>query len=96
MSSIAQPSLCHLLPISLRIDVITSFLAEVIANNANGLSVGILVTVDFTVMSNGALPSLPIQPGTTPPGGTVAACCGCSRQASAGGPDAKSQNNPTP
>ena len=43
-----EPSLCQLLPISLRIDVMTSFQSEVVANNGNGLSVGILASVNFT------------------------------------------------
>ena len=57
-----ESSLCQLLPISLRIDVMTSFLAEVTANNGNGLSVGILVTVNFNGMSDSPTVNLRPEP----------------------------------
>ena len=40
----------------------TSFQAEVIANNCNGLSVGILVTVNFTDMNDSPVVNLPPEP----------------------------------
>ena len=58
----AAPSFCQLLPISLRINVMPSFQAEVIANNGNGLSVGILVTVNFTDMNDSPMVNLPPEP----------------------------------
>ena len=40
----------------------TSFQAEVIANNGNGLSVGIVVTVNFTDMNDSSVVNLPPEP----------------------------------
>ena len=40
----------------------TSFQAEVIANNVNGLSVGILVAVNFTDMKDPPVVNLPPEP----------------------------------